>query len=154
MGAGNDGGSKGGSWGALRGQTKVNGGHASESGNKSMGRNRVPVEAKESRVPGRFGKGPPGPASPASSLTSAYSALLLPSTSANRRAPGHVTSRPCSPPITEACASREACLGGAPPSFITAQWKGLPRPREAGLWAGANPRRRGAAMSVRGGRCT
>lgn len=37
---------------------------------------------------------PSRPASPAPSLTSAYSALLLSSTSANKRARGHVTARP------------------------------------------------------------
>lgn len=42
--------------------------------------------------------------------------------------------------------------GGAPPCFITVQWKGLPAPRKAGLWVGANPPLRGAATSVRGGR--
>lgn len=54
------------------------------------------------------------------------------------------------PPRREPCARGRR--GGAPPSFTTAQWKGLPRPRGTGLRAGANPRRRGAAMSVRGGK--
>lgn len=85
---------KGWKLGAFRGQKRVNGGHASESGNKGEACGTVGVKSKESGTRRRFGKGAPGPAFPAPSLTSANSALLLPSTSANRRAPGHVTTRP------------------------------------------------------------
>lgn len=55
-------------------------------------------------------EGPPGPAFPASSLTSAYSALLLPSTSANKRAPGLLTARPLL-----SANHRRPCLPAAPP---------------------------------------
>lgn len=143
---------KGWKLGAFRGQKRVNGGRASESGNKREACGTVGVKSKESGTR-RFGKGARGPAFPAPSLTSANSALLLPSTSANRRAPGHVTTGHGSPPVTEVCASREEGRGGAPPSSITAQWKGLPWPREAGLWAepilggGARPRLCGAEGS-------
>lgn len=97
------GGSKGGIWrysGVTQGSMEnIN------LGTRGDVQSREPVETTKSGAQRKFGKGPPGPASPAPSLTSAYSALLLLSTSANKCAPGHVTAR-SSPPITEAVLPR------------------------------------------------
>ncbi|MEJ1271517.1 hypothetical protein NN561_002358 [Cricetulus griseus] len=123
------------------------------------GSKRDPGSDNRDRDAQKVWEGPSGPAPATPSLTSAYSALLRPLTSANKRA--SITNRRLScgsPPIDGARATRrlwprpQAGLsrGQAPPSFITAQWK--PLPLLGGGRAGANPAWLLAAMSASGGR--
>lgn len=113
-----------------------------------------------------FGEGPPRPRLPCAVT---HLGLLSTSTSfyfrkqmnpaprdgqatALRQSPKPVLRPPLRPRPRAARWVREEGGGGAPPCFLTAQWKGLSASREAGLRAVANLPRPGAASSVRGGR--
>lgn len=163
---------KGRNLGVLRGYTSVNGGHASESGNRGEVQSRERVEVTKSGAQRRFGKGPPRPRLPCAVThlgllsTSTPSYFRKQTSPRPRDSPATALRQspkapPPGPPLrprlraaSTAMAARGQGADGAPPSFITAQWKGFPLPREAGLWAAANARRQSAAMSGRGGRST